>query len=101
MLNIEQINVSISSGRWPGRPSVEQGSVTMPMVCFTSAAKEQVASWKRIHQSISSTVSSCSQTAASSPRPHPVVANGKLYIRDWDILLCYDVRISRTLPLAA
>jgi len=24
--------------------------------------------------------------------PHPVVANGKLYIRDWDILFCYDVK---------
>ena len=24
--------------------------------------------------------------------PHPVVANGKLYLRDWDILLCYDVK---------
>ena len=24
--------------------------------------------------------------------PHPVIANGKLYIRDQDILLCYDVR---------
>jgi outer membrane protein assembly factor BamB len=24
--------------------------------------------------------------------PHPVVANGKLYIRDQDVLLCYDVR---------
>ena len=24
--------------------------------------------------------------------PHPVVANGKLYLRDQDILLCYDVR---------
>lgn len=23
--------------------------------------------------------------------PHPVVANGKLYIRDWDILQCYDI----------
>jgi outer membrane protein assembly factor BamB len=23
---------------------------------------------------------------------HPVVANGKLYVRDWDILLCYDVK---------
>ncbi len=23
---------------------------------------------------------------------HPVVANGKLYLRDWDILLCYDVK---------
>ena len=22
--------------------------------------------------------------------PHPVVANGKLYIRDQDVLLCYD-----------
>lgn len=24
--------------------------------------------------------------------PHPVVANGKLYLRDQDILLCYDVK---------
>lgn len=24
--------------------------------------------------------------------PHPVIANGKLYLRDQDILLCYDVR---------
>lgn len=24
--------------------------------------------------------------------PHPVVANGKLYIRDQDVLLCYDLR---------
>lgn len=24
--------------------------------------------------------------------PHPVVANGKLYLRDQDLLLCYDVR---------
>jgi hypothetical protein len=24
--------------------------------------------------------------------PHPVVANGKMYLRDWDILLCYDVK---------
>jgi outer membrane protein assembly factor BamB len=23
---------------------------------------------------------------------HPVVAGGRMYIRDWDILLCYDVR---------
>jgi outer membrane protein assembly factor BamB len=24
--------------------------------------------------------------------PHPVVANGKLYIRDQDVLVCYDVK---------
>jgi len=24
--------------------------------------------------------------------PHPVIANGKLYLRDQDTLLCYDVR---------
>jgi outer membrane protein assembly factor BamB len=24
--------------------------------------------------------------------PHPVIANGKLYLRDQDVLLCYDVR---------
>lgn len=24
--------------------------------------------------------------------PHPVIANGKLYIRDMDVLLCYDVK---------
>jgi outer membrane protein assembly factor BamB len=24
--------------------------------------------------------------------PHPVVSNGKLYLRDWDVLFCYDVK---------
>jgi outer membrane protein assembly factor BamB len=24
--------------------------------------------------------------------PHPVISNGKLYIRDQDVLLCYDVK---------
>jgi outer membrane protein assembly factor BamB len=24
--------------------------------------------------------------------PHPVIANGKLYIRDQELLLCYDVK---------
>src|SRR5262249_60764658 len=24
--------------------------------------------------------------------PHPIVANGKLYVRDQDVLLCYDVK---------
>jgi outer membrane protein assembly factor BamB len=24
--------------------------------------------------------------------PYPVIANGKLYLRDWDTLLCYDVK---------
>jgi alcohol dehydrogenase (cytochrome c) len=25
--------------------------------------------------------------------PHPVIANGKLYLRDQDVLLCYDVKV--------
>ncbi len=28
--------------------------------------------------------------------PHPVIAGGKLYVRDWDTLLCYDVRDKST-----
>jgi outer membrane protein assembly factor BamB len=24
--------------------------------------------------------------------PHPVIANGRLYLRDQDVLLCYDVK---------
>jgi outer membrane protein assembly factor BamB len=27
--------------------------------------------------------------------PHPVIANGRLYLRDQDVLLCYDVRAER------
>ncbi len=26
---------------------------------------------------------------------HPVIANGMLYLRDWDVLLCYDVRAKK------
>ena len=24
--------------------------------------------------------------------PHPVVSGGRLYLRDWDALLCFDVK---------
>jgi hypothetical protein len=27
--------------------------------------------------------------------PHPVIASGRLYLRDWHVLLCYDVRAAR------
>jgi hypothetical protein len=27
---------------------------------------------------------------------HPVIANGKLYLRDQDVLLCYDVKDPKT-----
>jgi outer membrane protein assembly factor BamB len=30
--------------------------------------------------------------SGSEAWPHPVIANGKLYIRDQDLLLCYDVQ---------
>jgi len=30
--------------------------------------------------------------SSESAWPYPVVANGKLYIRDWDKLLCFDVK---------
>ena len=30
--------------------------------------------------------------SGQSAWPHPVVSGGKLYLRDWDILLCYDVK---------
>jgi hypothetical protein len=33
---------------------------------------------------------------SSSPAwTHPVIANGKLYLRDHDVLLCYDVKANR------
>ena len=27
--------------------------------------------------------------------PHPVVANGRLYVRDGPVLLCYDVKAGK------
>jgi outer membrane protein assembly factor BamB len=30
--------------------------------------------------------------SAKSAWPYPVVAGGKLYLRDWDVLLCYDIQ---------
>jgi len=29
---------------------------------------------------------------ADAQWPHPIIFGGKLYIRDWDLLLCYDVK---------
>lgn len=31
--------------------------------------------------------------SGKEPWPHPVIANGKLYLRDQDILLCYDLNV--------
>jgi len=36
--------------------------------------------------------------SAKNSWAHPVVANGKLYIRDQDVLLCYDVMAKKTQP---
>ena len=38
-------------------------------------------------------VSSFEQPERSDKKawPHPVIANGKLYLRDQDLLLCYDI----------
>ena len=27
--------------------------------------------------------------------PHPVIVGGKLYVRDQDVLMCYDVRAGK------
>ena len=44
-------------------------------------------------RSTSSAAASSSPTAADAPDwSHPVLANGKLYLRDQDVLLCYDVK---------
>src|SRR5262249_44611711 len=31
------------------------------------------------------------ERSAQNSWPHPVIANGKLYLRDQDLLLCYDI----------
>ena len=30
--------------------------------------------------------------SAKNSWPHPVIANGRLYLRDQDVLLCYDIK---------
>jgi len=34
--------------------------------------------------------------SANSAWPHPVIAGGRLYLRDQDVLLCYDVKVGGT-----
>jgi len=33
------------------------------------------------------------ERSRASAWPHPVIANGKLYVRDQDVLLCFDVKV--------
>jgi outer membrane protein assembly factor BamB len=35
------------------------------------------------------------ERSKKSAWPHPIVANGKLYIRDQELLLCYDVKLKQ------
>ena len=30
--------------------------------------------------------------SANKAWAHPVIVGGKLYLRDWDVLLCYDIK---------
>ncbi len=77
-----------------GRTSVKKGAVALadgriyfrqedgPMILFEPSPKEYLERG-RFEQ----------PDRSSKPAwVHPVIANGKLYIRDQDVLLCYDVK---------
>ncbi len=78
----------------PGRKGVKKGSVACAdgrlyyrqedgtMILFEPSPKEYIERG-RFEQ----------PDRSSQPAwPHPVIANGKLYLRDQDVLLCYDVK---------
>jgi outer membrane protein assembly factor BamB len=78
----------------PGRGGVKKGSVALAdgriyyrqedgtMILFEPSPKEYLERG-RFRQ----------PDRSSRPAwPHPVIANGKLYLRDQDVLLCYDVK---------
>jgi outer membrane protein assembly factor BamB len=78
----------------PGRSGVTKGSVVMAdgriyyrqedgtMILFEPSPKAYVERGRFAQP----------DRSRASAWPHPVIANGKLYLRDQDVLLCYDVK---------
>ncbi len=78
----------------PGRQGVRKGSVALAdgriyyrqedgtMILFEPSLKEYLERG-RFEQP---------ERSSQPAWPHPVIANGKLYLRDQDVLLCYDVK---------
>jgi outer membrane protein assembly factor BamB len=78
----------------PGRTGVKKGSVAYAdgriyyrqedgtMILFEPSPKEYIERGRFAQP----------DRSGKPAWPHPVVANGKLYLRDQDVLLCYDVK---------
>ena len=78
----------------PGRTSVKKGSVVLAdgriyyrqedgtMILFEPNSKEYLERGRFVQP----------ERTDKPAWAHPVIANGKLYIRDQDVLLCYDVK---------
>jgi len=58
----------------------ESGKGTIVLIEATSGAYKEMGRFDQPHRS------------NKNSWPHPVVTGGKLYIRDQDVLLCYDVK---------
>jgi outer membrane protein assembly factor BamB len=92
-LDFKTGNVLWDGRSLPGRP-VPKGSLTLadgrlyyrtengPVILIEPSAKEYLERG-RFEQP---------ERSREPAWPHPVIANGKLYLRDQDLLLCYDVR---------
>jgi outer membrane protein assembly factor BamB len=78
----------------PGRAGVKKGSVAMAdgriyyrqedgtMILFEPSPKEYLERGRFTQP----------ERSSANAWSHPVIANGKLYLRDQDVLLCYDVK---------
>jgi hypothetical protein len=82
------------AARWQEREKLGKGSLTFADGHFYLRAED-----KSVVVLIEATPSGYKEHGRFTPPnlsgektwPHPVIANGKLYLRDQDVLLCYDV----------
>ncbi len=97
--NLECLEFKTGKVMWderdkPGRKGVAKGAVTLadgriyfrqedgPMILFEPSPKEYIERGRFAQPDRSS----------KPAWAHPIIANGKLYVRDQDVLLCYDVK---------
>ncbi len=78
----------------PGRKGVKKGSVALAgdriyylqedgtMILFEPSPREYIERGRFAQP----------ERSSKPDWTHPIIANGKLYLRDQDVLLCYDVK---------
>jgi len=91
---LEVLELKTGVEKWKNPASAKARSLSRTECCTCARKAREPSHWFRRHRKSTNLVSEFDQPERSDAQawPHPVVAGGKLYIRDQDKLFCYDIK---------